>query len=162
MKPIATIDAKACDTVINAMRAAYKGKGVILSDEDIKSSRRHRPIVDSRQLCMLIMRDAYSMSYETIGNLMGGKNHATAIHGVRVVKIKLQVDAWLSSAYVDALNMLGLRAQVDSLFGGKVEKPLVMALCTRGQYRRKVMQLGMEPNRNILAELSAARKASMQ
>jgi chromosomal replication initiation ATPase DnaA len=69
----------------------------IIADEsdatvsELISRKRHRHLVDSRQLFCFIMRDRFGMTYSTIGGFLD-RDHATAIHGVNAHMDKFQFD----------------------------------------------------------------------
>lgn len=50
---------------------------------DIKSDRRRRALVVARQEAMWRAYNETSHSLPTVGKLMGGKDHATVLHGIR-------------------------------------------------------------------------------
>jgi len=52
---------------------------------DIKGKRRTQNIVIPRQVAMYLMYDLTQTPYETIGEVMGGRDHTTIMHGVKKV-----------------------------------------------------------------------------
>ena len=54
-----------------------------ISVAELKSIRRNRSLVLARQEAMWLMRTLTSLSYPQIGNLLGGRDHTTALYGVR-------------------------------------------------------------------------------
>ena len=60
-----------------------------LDPEDLKSSKRHHSIVIARQAAMYLCRKLLGYSYPQLGILFGGKDHSTAIYGIKKIK-KLQ------------------------------------------------------------------------
>jgi chromosomal replication initiator protein len=57
-----------------------------ISVEALKSKSRQRPLVQSRQIAMYVIREMTESSYPTIARLFGGRDHTTAIHAVEKVK----------------------------------------------------------------------------
>jgi len=54
--------------------------------EDILSRSRKGPIVNARHIFCAIMKKEFNYSYETIGKMVSGRDHTTAIHSIRVHK----------------------------------------------------------------------------
>lgn len=52
---------------------------------DLISERRTADIVMPRQICFYLMRTCTTLSFPEIGRRMGGRDHTTAIHGVRKI-----------------------------------------------------------------------------
>ena len=57
---------------------------------DIRDNRRDRDVVMARQCFFYILRAEYDMSYTSIASVFS-KNHATIIHGERVVRDMLSI-----------------------------------------------------------------------
>lgn len=58
--------------------------------EDLLAPNKvRRRIAFARQVCMYLARKRTDMSLAEIGEALGGRNHATVIHGVRVVEAAL-------------------------------------------------------------------------
>lgn len=60
-----------------------------LTTKDLTSSTRQHDVVFARQMAMYLCRELTGASYPTLGKLFGGKDHSTAMYGVRKVA-KLQ------------------------------------------------------------------------
>jgi chromosomal replication initiator protein len=56
------------------------------SIEELCGSSRRRPLVNSRQVAMYVMRELTDMSYPAIAREFGGRDHTTVIHSVEKVK----------------------------------------------------------------------------
>ncbi|MFA6034506.1 MAG: chromosomal replication initiator protein DnaA [Myxococcota bacterium] len=69
------------DDVIQMVCNYYKVK-----PQDIKSQRRHREIVEPRQMAMFLCRKHLKLSFPDIGGHFGGKDHATVIASVKKVE----------------------------------------------------------------------------
>src|SRR3989344_5594762 len=48
----------------------------------IKSSKRDASLVRARQIAMYILRKEFGLSFVEIGNILGGRDHTTIMHGV--------------------------------------------------------------------------------
>jgi chromosomal replication initiation ATPase DnaA len=56
------------------------------SADALVSARRTRPLVRWRQVAMYVAREMTGRSLPFIGKKIGGRDHTTILHGVRVVK----------------------------------------------------------------------------
>jgi chromosomal replication initiation ATPase DnaA len=56
------------------------------SADALVSARRTRPLVRWRQVAMYVARETTGRSLPFIGKRIGGRDHTTILHGVRVVK----------------------------------------------------------------------------
>jgi chromosomal replication initiator protein len=73
--------------VLAAVAAAY---GV--SEADIVSDRRTRPIIEPRQVAMALARRCTRHSLPTIGHALGRRDHTTVLHGVRRIEARAAED----------------------------------------------------------------------
>jgi len=53
---------------------------------EIKGKKRQKHIARARQVCMYMLRDITKTPYETIGDILGGRDHSTVIHGVNKIE----------------------------------------------------------------------------
>ena len=53
---------------------------------DVISSKRNKELVYSRQISMYLMKKLTNCSLDYIGNLLGGRDHSTIIHGIDKVR----------------------------------------------------------------------------
>lgn len=61
-----------------------------LKPEDITSKKRNSEFVEARQVVMYLCRSMTDASYQSIGKLLGKKDHSTIIHGVDKITEKIQ------------------------------------------------------------------------
>lgn len=73
------------DDVINYVCDYYHVKTT-----QLKGPKRDASLVRARQVCMYLLKIELSLTHEEIGNLLGGRDHTTIMHGVE--KIKLLVE----------------------------------------------------------------------
>jgi Bacterial dnaA protein helix-turn-helix len=79
------------------------------SPDVLVSARRTRPLVRWRQVAMYVAREMTGRSLPFIGKKIGGRDHTTILHGVRVVKgLILAGDA----ETIAAVNQIKERLQV--------------------------------------------------
>lgn len=52
----------------------------------LKSAKREARLVRARQICMYLLKKELSLTYSEIGNILGGRDHTTVIHGVEKIE----------------------------------------------------------------------------
>ncbi len=73
-----------------------------VSEDDIRSKKRSQDIATARQIVMYLCREFTVLSLKSIGNAVGGKDHATVINGINRVETKIKEDQSLKST-IDTL-----------------------------------------------------------
>jgi chromosomal replication initiator protein len=63
-----------------------------LSNEEIVGKSREKKIAFPRQVMMYLMREELKMSYPSIGDELGGRDHTTAIHAHEKIAHELEND----------------------------------------------------------------------
>jgi chromosomal replication initiator protein len=63
-----------------------------VSVNDLKSHRRDRPVTFARQIAMYLSRTLAEVSFPSIAEKFGGRDHSTVMHAVRAVEDKRQQD----------------------------------------------------------------------
>ncbi|MBI2618023.1 chromosomal replication initiator protein DnaA [Candidatus Kaiserbacteria bacterium] len=66
-----------------------------ISEDSIYEKTRKKDIVKPRQLIMYILREDFGVSYPSIGEKMGGRDHTTVIHSCEKIKRDLKSDSVL-------------------------------------------------------------------
>jgi len=79
------------DVVIKAV-----GEYFSLSPQDLCGKSRVREIADARHICMYLLREDAHQRTTDIGRLLGGRDHATVIHGLRKIESALATDIQLA------------------------------------------------------------------
>lgn len=74
-----------------------------ITAEDINSSSRKRQIVQARQIAMYLSRSLTSSSLSTIGDQIGGRDHATVLHACTTVSDLMSTDR-LFKQYVNDIQ----------------------------------------------------------
>jgi len=77
----------------------------ITSDELLSSSRK-RQIVQARQIAMYLSRSLTSSSLSTIGEKIGGRDHATVLHACNTVGDLMTTDRLFKQYVIDIQKML--------------------------------------------------------
>lgn len=63
-----------------------------IKEESIYEKTRHKEIIRPRQIIMYILREDFNISYPSIGQKMGGRDHTTVIHSCEKVKNDIKED----------------------------------------------------------------------
>jgi len=98
----ATGDVLTVDTAARALGATVKEKVVknvnvneilkavclyySVKIQDIKGKRRHKELVLPRQVAMYLMKEITDIPFMSIGELLGGRDHTTVMHGVNKIQ----------------------------------------------------------------------------
>jgi len=72
------------DELIKNLCAYYR-----IKPTQIKSSKRDASLVKARQVAMYILRKEFGLPFVEIGNMLGGRDHTTIMHGVGKVENQL-------------------------------------------------------------------------
>lgn len=72
---------------------------------EILSRRRFRVLADARCACVHILRKT-GMSHRDIATVLGGRDHSTSIHFVKLAKILLETDPEFARKVRHILNRL--------------------------------------------------------
>lgn len=83
------------DSVINAVCDFYNIKST-----QLKGERRDSIFVKPRQVCMFLLKEDVRLSLKEIGNLLGGRDHTTVIHGVDKITNLLKTEVRLNDELV--------------------------------------------------------------
>lgn len=71
-----------------AIVSGYTG----VTETDIKSERRQAKLVEARQIAFYVLRTVTTYSYPRIGEICGGRDHTTVLHGCAKVEARLAID----------------------------------------------------------------------
>jgi len=63
-----------------------------IDENSIYEKTRRKEVVKPRQLIMYILREEFNISYPTIGQKLGGRDHTTVIHSCEKIKNDLKID----------------------------------------------------------------------
>jgi len=69
------------DEIINSICSFYK-----IKPTQIKGAKRDAFLVKARQIAMYVLRSRLNLSYVEIGNILGGRDHTTVMHGVEKIE----------------------------------------------------------------------------
>ncbi len=77
-----------------------------IPEEDILNKNRRKEVVRPRQITMYILREIFNISYPTIGEKMGGKDHTTIMYSCEKIKNTMKIDSALSQEVSQLINIL--------------------------------------------------------
>ena len=66
-----------------------------IEEKSILDKTRRKEVVKPRQVVMYLLREDFSISYPTIGEKLGGRDHTTVIHSCEKVKNDIKTDSSL-------------------------------------------------------------------
>ncbi len=72
----------------------------------VYSKTRRKDVVYPRQVIMYILREEYNISYPSIGDKLGGRDHTTVIHSYEKIKRELKTDPHLIKEIEDLRSIL--------------------------------------------------------
>ena len=68
-----------------------------VEEGSIYEKTRRKEVVRPRQVIMFLLREDFRISFPTIGEKLGGRDHTTVIHSCEKIKNDLRVDSVLSN-----------------------------------------------------------------
>lgn len=77
-----------------------------VEEESIYSKTRRKEVVKPRQVIMYILREDYNISFPSIGDKLGGRDHTTIIHSYEKMKDDLKSNALLAQEVAQLRTML--------------------------------------------------------
>lgn len=77
-----------------------------ITEAEIYEKTRKKSVVKPRQVIMYILREDFDVSYPTIGEKLGGKDHTTVMHSYEKVKEDLKTDSSLIREVSQIRSML--------------------------------------------------------
>lgn len=61
-----------------------------VEEEDVYGQTRRKEIVKPRQVAMYLLRECFNISYPTIGEKLGGRDHTTVMHSCEKIKVDMK------------------------------------------------------------------------
>jgi chromosomal replication initiator protein len=77
-----------------------------IEEQSVCDKTRRKEVVRPRQIVMYILREDFNISYPTIGDKLGGRDHTTVIHSCEKIKNDLKTDNTLSQQLNQIRSML--------------------------------------------------------
>ncbi|MEK7194071.1 MAG: chromosomal replication initiator protein DnaA [Patescibacteria group bacterium] len=79
-----------------------------IEEESIYEKTRRKEIIKPRQIIMYILREDFNISYPSIGEKLGGRDHTTVIHSCEKIKADLKLDQDLGQELSQIRNLLSV------------------------------------------------------
>ncbi|CAN5139409.1 chromosomal replication initiator protein DnaA [soil metagenome] len=79
-----------------------------IEEESIYEKTRRKEVIKPRQVIMYILREDFNISYPSIGQKLGGRDHTTVIHSCEKIKVDIKEDALLSQEINQIRNLLAV------------------------------------------------------
>jgi chromosomal replication initiator protein len=79
-----------------------------IEEQSIYDKTRRKEIIKPRQIIMYILREDFSISYPSIGDKLGGRDHTTVIHSCEKIRHELKTDQALSDELNQIRNLLAV------------------------------------------------------
>ena len=57
-----------------------------IPETSIYEKTRRKEVIKPRQIIMYILREDFKVSYPTIGDKLGGRDHTTVLHGIEKIR----------------------------------------------------------------------------
>jgi chromosomal replication initiator protein len=113
-KPLTLIDAKVLLRGAGTPKKAVSVQEVVktiadfygIDEASIYEKTRRKEVVRPRQVIMFLLREDFHISFPTIGEKMGGRDHTTVIHSCEKVKNDITLDSVLSQEIQQIRMML--------------------------------------------------------
>ncbi len=77
-----------------------------LEPENLMDKTRRKEVVKPRQIAMYLLREEFNVSFPTIGEKMGGRDHTTVIHSCEKVKKELKENKQLEQQLEELKSIL--------------------------------------------------------
>lgn len=77
-----------------------------IEEESIYEKTRRKEIIKPRQVAMYLLREDFSISYPSIGQKLGGRDHTTVIHSCEKIKNDIKLDSGLVREISELRSMI--------------------------------------------------------
>ncbi|KND48532.1 MAG: chromosomal replication initiator protein DnaA [Parcubacteria bacterium C7867-005] len=79
-----------------------------IEEESIYEKTRRKEVIKPRQVIMYLLREDFNISYPSIGQKLGGRDHTTVIHSCEKIKVDIKEDPTLSQEINQIRNLLAV------------------------------------------------------
>jgi len=79
-----------------------------IKEDSIYEKTRHKEVIRPRQIVMYILREDFHISYPSIGQKIGGRDHTTVIHSCEKIKNDIKEDQTLFEEVGQIRNLLSV------------------------------------------------------
>ena len=95
-----------------------------LTTGDLVSKSRSRPLTTARHIAMYIMRECTGLSLVKIGEIFGGRDHTTVLHGIKKVEDEMRARDATFRQVQDVTRIVRSRVRSAGLTIGEPPRPL--------------------------------------
>ena len=88
--------------IIKAVAVFYN-----IEEENIYKKTRKKEVIRPRQVTMYLLREDYKISYPSIGEKLGGRDHTTVIHSCEKIKEEIKINDSLNQELEQIRTMIG-------------------------------------------------------
>lgn len=82
------------------------GQKTKISTADMIGKARQKELVLARQIVMYLLREEYKFSLASIGDVLGGRDHTTIMHGVEKIKNEIKSNISLREKIMEIINAI--------------------------------------------------------
>lgn len=93
-----------------------------ITKEELVGGKRLREVVLPRQVAMYLLREVASLPLAKIGEFLGGRDHTTILHGIKVIKERIENDPLLQKR-VETIKATAQPCGEAEFFGGNFTPP---------------------------------------
>src|SRR5204863_2960055 len=79
-----------------------------IAEKSIYEKTRKKEVVKPRQIIMYMLREEFNVSYPSIGEKLGGRDHTTVIHSCEKIKVNIKEDQILSQEISQIRSLLSV------------------------------------------------------
>lgn len=79
-----------------------------VKEDSIYEKTRHKEVIRPRQIIMYLLREDFNISYPSIGQKLGGRDHTTVIHSCEKIKTDIKADQGLLEEVGQIRNLLAV------------------------------------------------------
>jgi chromosomal replication initiator protein len=79
-----------------------------IEEESIYEKTRRKEVIKPRQVIMYLLREDFNISYPSIGQKLGGRDHTTVIHSCEKIKTDMKEDTSLTQEINQIRNLLSV------------------------------------------------------
>jgi chromosomal replication initiator protein len=77
-----------------------------VEEDSVYDKSRKKEVVRPRQIIMYILREVFNVSYPSIGQKLGGRDHTTVMHSCDKIKESMKTDADLANEITELRQLL--------------------------------------------------------
>ena len=74
--------------------------------EDLIGKKKNKEIVEPRQICMYVINELMSLPLQSIGQIMGGRDHTTVMHARDKILDLMKINTRVSKEINDIKNLV--------------------------------------------------------